>query len=85
MILYPMSGSIEEIDRNGRIYLPSRMRRNLGKKFLVSLRGNEIILVPLPDDPIRDLAEIGKKLPDKSLKRFRAEILEEAENDIRGH
>ena len=80
-----MSGSIEEIDRNGRIYLPSRMRRNLGKKFLVSLRGNEIILVPLPDDPIRDLAEIGKKLPDKSLKRFRAEILEEAENDIRGH
>ena len=80
-----MSGEIEEIDRNGRIYLPSRLRRDLGKKFLVLRRGNQLVLVPLPDDPAKDLAELGKSLPGKSLKRFRAEILKEAEEDIRRH
>ncbi|MBX8635169.1 MAG: AbrB family transcriptional regulator [Thermoplasmata archaeon] len=80
-----MSGDIEEIDRNGRIYLPSRLRRGLGKKFLVLREGNRLVLVPLPDDPAKDLAELGKNHPGRSLKQFRAEILKEAEEDIRRH
>ncbi len=79
-----MSGYIEEIDRNGLTYLPPRLRRDLGKKFFVLRRGNQLAFVPLPDDPTKDLAELGKSLPRRSLKQFRAEILKEAEEDLRG-
>lgn len=85
MIMTTMTGEIEEIDRNGRIYLPSRLRSDLGKKFLVLRRGKQIILAPLPADPVKDLAELGGKLPAKSLKQLRSEIQKEAEDDVRRH
>ena len=65
---------ISKIDEKGRLYLPKRIRKGLKGKVYVVRIGNEIVIIPIPEDPVSELAEIGKKLPDKSIKEFREEI-----------
>lgn len=54
------------------------IKKYLGKKFFAVKINEDIILVPVPLDPVNELASIGKGLPKKSIRRFRKEILEEA-------
>ena len=66
------------MDKQGRIYLPKRLKKDLGRKFFAVKVNKDIMLVPVPSDPVKELARIGKGLPKKSVKRLRKEILEEA-------
>jgi bifunctional DNA-binding transcriptional regulator/antitoxin component of YhaV-PrlF toxin-antitoxin module len=70
------------MDKQGRIYLPRQIKKDLGRKFFVVKINKDIILVPVPSDPVKELERIGKGLPKKSIKRFRKEILEETSKVI---
>ncbi len=73
---------ISKIDEKGRLYLPKRIRRGLKRKVYVVRMGNEVVIVPIPDDPISELAELGRRLPDKSIKEFKKEIERAALEEI---
>ncbi len=75
---------ITECDRKGRIYLKEALRSRYGHRFIVVEAPDELVLLPVPDDPVDDLAELGRKLPRASLRRLRAKILARAKKEVRG-
>ena len=66
------------VDRQRRIYLPKRFKEKAGNKFFIVKIGDEIRLVPIPANPVEDLAKLGRKLPAKSIRQFKKEISAEA-------
>lgn len=64
------------VDKQGRIYLPKKMKEEVGSKFFVVRIDKELLLVPVPLNPVKELERIGKSLPRKSVSKFRKEILE---------
>ena len=78
-----MAGTIIKMDKSGRIHIPTSIKDDLGPKFIITRLGSKLILTSIPEDPIKDLEEIGRSIPEKTLKELRKEILEEAYNDIR--
>lgn len=82
------SGQIE-CDKKGRIYLKEEVRDRYGRKFYLIEGLNEVILLPIPQDPLKDLQELGKNLPDISIKEMRRRAQEkgrrEALNGLRRH
>ncbi|AKA48699.1 hypothetical protein IX51_05845 [uncultured archaeon] len=74
---------IVKMDKNGRIHIPTSLKDDLGPRFTIKRVGDKIILTSVPEDPIKDLEEIGKNIPEKTLKELRKEILEETYNDVR--
>jgi DNA-binding transcriptional regulator/RsmH inhibitor MraZ len=66
------------MDKQGRIYLPKHLKANIGRKFFAVKINKDIMLVPVPPDPVKELERIGRGLPKKSVRRLRKEILEEA-------
>ncbi|EEB74029.1 AbrB/MazE/SpoVT family DNA-binding domain-containing protein [Thermococcus sp. AM4] len=70
---------LARVDSRGRLYIPKELRKNLsGEVYLVRV-AEGILIVPKPEDPLGELEELGKKLPDVSLEELRREILKEAE------
>jgi len=75
-------------DDRGRIVLSREIREEYGEKFFIVKSLGEVVLIPVPEDPLKTLREEGKKLPKslsvadlKKIARESAlkEILEEAE------
>ncbi|MDE1823262.1 MAG: AbrB family transcriptional regulator [Candidatus Micrarchaeota archaeon] len=67
------------MDDQGRIYLPKKVKEGMGRRFFAFKMRGELILVPIPEDPVKDLQEQGKKLPKNiSIKTLRKEAYEEA-------
>ena len=58
------------------MYLKQSVRSRYGEKFLVLEVPGEIVLIPVPGDPVEDLARLGKPLKDKSLDALKAQIHE---------
>ncbi|MDE1856224.1 MAG: AbrB family transcriptional regulator [Candidatus Micrarchaeota archaeon] len=77
-----MERTMVVVDRQRRIYLPKTFRERPGSKFFAVKIGEEIRLVPVPQNPAKDLARIGSKLPRKSVKQFKEEIHREAKRGI---
>ena len=50
-------------DERGRIVLAKELREEYGERFMVVRAPGEVVLVPIPADPLRDLQDMGKKLP----------------------
>lgn len=78
-----MGATIVKMDKGGRIHIPKSLKDDLGPRFIITRIGDKLILTSIPEDPFQDLEEIGKSIPDKTIKELRKEILEEAYNDIR--
>lgn len=78
-----MGATIVKMDKGGRIHIPISLKDDLGPRFIITRLGDKLILTSIPEDPVKDLEEVGKSIPDKTLKELRKEILEEAYNDIR--
>jgi len=77
--------TIVDLDDRGRLTLPSDIRRNikLGKKVLVIYSGDHIKLIPLPEDPFKELeGAISIKTP---LRELRQKALQEAEKETEAH
>lgn len=70
-------------DVRGRVTLGSDLVEEYGRKFAVVKVPGEIVLIPIPKDPLKSLREQGKKIPShltlKDLKRLAEEkAMEEA-------
>ena len=55
--------SIAKLDDRGRLLIPKSIREEYGEEFTIIESLGEIVLIPLPDDPLKTLEEEGKKLP----------------------
>jgi hypothetical protein len=76
-------------DSKGRLYLRKKTREMYGTEFVIVEAPNEIVLIPVPADPLKELAELGKPLERFSLeeikRRARRRAKEEALNALRRH
>ena len=61
---------------DGRIYLPKELREEFGDEFELIDRGDRLVLVPVPDDPLAALREEAKK-SEKSARELKESALEE--------
>jgi AbrB family looped-hinge helix DNA binding protein len=62
---------------DGRIYLPKEIREKFGDKFELLDRGDRLVLVPLPDEPLEALREEARDT-DKTVDELKAGALAEA-------
>ncbi|CAD5243669.1 AbrB family transcriptional regulator [Thermococcus camini] len=70
---------LAKVDPKGRLYLPKELRKNLPKEVYLVRVDAGILIVPKPEDPLKELEELGKNLPDIPIEEIRVEILKEAE------
>lgn len=67
-----------KLDDRGRILIAKKIREKYGDEFMLVEAPGEIVLLPVPKDPLKDLQELGKKLPKdmsvKDLKKMAQEL-----------
>ena len=71
-------------DHRGRITLGAKVLKEFGRRFAVVTAGEEVVLVPIPKDPLAELKRIGKKagIDKYTLKELRRMAREESEQEI---
>ena len=62
---------------DGRIYLPKSLRDEFGEEFELIDRGDRLVLVPVPDDPLEALREEAR-MSDNSAEELKERALTEA-------
>lgn len=62
----------------GRVYIRESLRAKYGEQFIVVPGPRDLRLVPVPEDPVADLRELGKPLRGVPLRRIKKAIEEEA-------
>ena len=75
--------SIVDLDERGRLTLPREIRRNVNitKKALLINAGNHIKIIPLPEDPFKELeGALSIKIPFKTL---REEAQKQAQKEVK--
>lgn len=53
----------QECDDKGRLLLPKDIRERYGGRFVLVQMPKEVILLPIPKDPLAALRAEGKKIP----------------------
>lgn len=76
------TSQVKTCDRRGRLYLQDTIRAAYGTRFVLVEAPGELILIPVPNDPIADLADLGKALRDVSIEELKREIRETAEDEV---
>ena len=71
-------------DEEGPIQLGPDVRQRYGEKFLVVERPDELILRPVPKDPVKDIEEWGKPLQHLSLEEIKNIIDKRAMEEVGG-
>lgn len=71
-------------DEEGRIRLDRSIRARYGDQFLVLEGRKELILRPVPDDPLQDLREIGRRLKGKTVSELKEAIEQQALKEVGG-
>jgi len=71
-------------DKKSRLLLSQTIRSRYGEKFLVLEGRRELILRPIPWDPLQDLREIGRLLKGKSAEELKEAIEQQALDEMRG-
>ncbi|NMC06431.1 MAG: AbrB family transcriptional regulator [Candidatus Lokiarchaeota archaeon] len=69
-------------DEKGRVYIPKKFQEKLTKRMFIIDTPEGLLLVPLPDDPVATLKEMGKSLPAMTLKQFKSEIMKQAAEEL---
>ncbi|MDE1856889.1 MAG: AbrB/MazE/SpoVT family DNA-binding domain-containing protein [Candidatus Micrarchaeota archaeon] len=72
-------------DEGVRITIGRKLVKRYGRRFFVVPTERDIVLVPVPKDPVGELGRIGKEagLDKFSMKQIRKFILEEASKEAR--
>ena len=70
-------------DAKGRLYLKEELRRRYGNRFIAVAASGEIVLLPVPKDPVKDLQDVAGKAQKLSLKRLKGLIRETALHQVR--
>lgn len=68
--------SMLELDEKRRVVFPKEVEEEYGTKFVIVRLPGEILLKPLPEDPIKALQEEGRKLKGVTIKKFKKEVEE---------
>ena len=71
-----------KIDSKGRVYIPKSMRKKLTKDVYLVETPEGILIIPKPKDPIKELEQIGKKLPEKSIEELKKDIIKQALEEL---
>ncbi|MBI4174731.1 MAG: AbrB family transcriptional regulator [Candidatus Aenigmarchaeota archaeon] len=66
--------TVAKIDEKRRIVLPKDIVEKYGGEYVIINVGRDIILKPLPKDPVAALMEEGKKLKGVGWKQIRREF-----------
>lgn len=82
MITREIMREITVVDSKRRILLPKDIVENYGSKFVLVRFPDEILLRPLPKDPLKALCEEGRKLKGVTLKQFKKEVEEAFREDV---
>ena len=69
-------------DRKGRIYLEESIRAKYGEKFIAVEAPGELVLLPVPDDLVKDLEEIGRSLRGLSVEDLKRRTDEQAQREV---
>lgn len=69
-------------DEKGRLQLSQAVRSRYGEKFLVLEGQRELVLRPIPRDPLQDLREWGKPLQHLSIEDLKRHIDEQADKEV---
>ena len=72
--------SERSVDDRGRLYLPKEIREKFGERFEVVDRGDQVVLIPLAEDPIAGLREAADET-DKSVAELAESGLQAALED----
>ncbi|AEK72796.1 hypothetical protein GQS_04475 [Thermococcus sp. 4557] len=70
---------LAKVDSKGRLYLPKELRKDLPREVYLVRVEDGILIIPKPEDPLKELEELGKKLPALTLEELKREIIKEAE------
>jgi len=70
---------LARVDSKGRLYIPKELRKNLPQEVYLVRIEDGILIIPKPEDPLKELEELGKKLPNLTLEELKREIIKEAE------
>lgn len=76
---------VSKCDSKGRLHLKASIRSKYGERFFVLDLPSEILLFPVPADPIADLEQIGEAMPDKSIHEIKKMIRHVAKNEALGN
>lgn len=68
---------VSKVDEKRRIVIPKDIIDKYGEEFVIICVNGEIILKPLPKDPVAALMEEGKKLKGIGWKQIRREFEKE--------
>ena len=71
-----------QCDKKGRLQLRQAVRSRYGEKFLVLEGDRELVLRPIPRDPLQDLREWGKPLQHLSIEDIKRHIDEQADKEV---
>jgi bifunctional DNA-binding transcriptional regulator/antitoxin component of YhaV-PrlF toxin-antitoxin module len=73
-------------DERGRCLLPKEVRQRFGTRFRVFMTHDEVVLRPIVKDPVKLLAELGKKsgISRLSMAQIKREIEKEALKEVYG-
>ncbi|HOW73367.1 MAG TPA: AbrB family transcriptional regulator [Phycisphaerae bacterium] len=71
-----------ECDENGRLPLGSELRHRYGTKSYIVEMPEKLVLLPVPDDPVKDLREIGRRLKGKTIRELRQAIEQQAMEEV---
>ena len=69
-------------DKKGRLLLKPALRRRYGGEFFVVEMPREVVLLPVPRDPVKDLREWGRPLRHMSMEEIKRAIQEQAEKEV---
>ena len=70
-------------DTRGRVYLRETLRSKFGEVFIVVEAGQGVLLLPVPKDPLDDLATLGRSLRDVSLAQIKKRAIRRAQEEVR--
>jgi len=73
-----------QLDKQGRLYLGDKVRSKYGETFVVVEAPDEVVLLPVPEDPVASLEEMGKALEGKSIAEIKKTIRRKAAEEVLG-
>jgi hypothetical protein len=73
---------IAECDEEGRIQLGPELRQRYGRRFFIVEAPGELVLLPVAEDPVKDLQELGRSLRGLSVEDLKRRIDEEAQREV---
>lgn len=73
---------IAKCDEKGRLYIPKKLQSKISSEMYIIELKEGLLLVPVPDDPIKVLELIGQSLPEKSSAEFNSIIEQEALEEV---